>query len=278
MIAIADSGSTKTLWTFVARSMETTQIHTSGMNPNFMTNEAWQEISQAIKTQNTLSDPIENIYFYGAGCGTEKAKGTIFNLLISIFPNCNIFVETDMLGACRGSCINADGMVGILGTGSNSCIYKGGNITNTIPALGYTLCDEGSGNHIGKLLLKAYLRNTMPSDLSEDFHAQYPFDTTYFLNKLYKEPFPNRYLASLSPFAYKHRNHSFVKRLLNNVFESYFAEQITQLPQYNSYNLYLVGSVAFHFAAEISDVAQRYGIHISVINQSPIQGLIKYHS
>ena len=129
MIAIADSGSTKTLWTFVARSMETTQIHTSGMNPNFMTNEAWQEISQAIKTQNTPSDPIENIYFYGAGCGTEKAKETIFNLLISIFPNCNIFVETDMLGACRGSCINADGMVGILGTGSNSCIYKGGNIS-----------------------------------------------------------------------------------------------------------------------------------------------------
>ncbi|MBR5777471.1 MAG: ATPase [Bacteroidales bacterium] len=278
MIAIADSGSTKTLWTFVSRSMETTQIHTSGMNPNFMTNEAWQEISQAIKTQNTPSDPIENIYFYGAGCGTEKAKGTIFNLLISIFPNCNIFVETDMLGACRGSCINTDGMVGILGTGSNSCIYKGGNITNTIPALGYTLCDEGSGNHIGKLLLKAYLRNTMPSDLSEDFYSQYPFDTTYFLNKLYKEPFPNRYLASLSPFAYKHRNHSFVKRLLNNVFDSYFAEQITQLPQYNSYNLYLVGSVAFHFAAEISDVAQQYGIHISAINQSPILGLIEYHS
>ena len=278
MIAIADSGSTKTLWTFVARSMETTQIHTSGMNPNFMTNEAWQEISQAIKTQNTPSDPIENIYFYGAGCGTEKAKGTIFNLLISIFPNCNIFVETDMLGACRGSCINADGMVGILGTGSNSCIYKGGNITNTIPAFGYTLCDEGSGNHIGKLLLKAYLRNTMPSDLSEDFYSQYPFDTTYFLNKLYKEPFPNRYLASLSPFAYKHRKHSFIKTLLNNVFDSYFAEQITQLPQYNSYNLYLVGSVAFHFAAEISDVAQQYGIHISAINQSPIQGLIEYHS
>ena len=278
MIAIADSGSTKTLWTFVARSMETTQIHTSGMNPNFMTNEAWQEISQAIKTQNTSSDPIENIYFYGAGCGTEKAKETIFNLLISIFPNCNIFVETDMLGACRGSCINADGMVGILGTGSNSCIYKGGDITNTIPALGYTLCDEGSGNHIGKLLLKAYLRNTMPSDLSEDFHSQYPYDTTYFLNKLYKEPFPNRYLASLAPFAYKHRNHTFVQTLLNNVFDSYFAEQITQLPQYNSYNLYLVGSVAFHFAAEISDVAQQYGIHISAINQSPIQGLIEYHS
>lgn len=278
MIAIADSGSTKTLWTFVARSMETTQIHTSGMNPNFMTNEAWQEISQAIKTQNTSSDPIENIYFYGAGCGTEKAKETIFNLLISIFPNCNIFVETDMLGACRGSCINADGMVGILGTGSNSCIYKGGDITNTIPALGYTLCDEGSGNHIGKLLLKAYLRNTMPSDLSEDFHSQYPYDTTYFLNKLYKEPFPNRYLASLAPFAYKHRNHTFVQTLLNNVFDSYFAEQITQLPQYNSYNLYLVGSVAFYFAPEISDVAQRYGIHISAINQSPIQGLIEYHS
>ena len=278
MIAIADSGSTKTLWTFVARSMETTQIHTSGMNPNFMTNEAWQEISQAIKTQNTSSDPIENIYFYGAGCGTEKAKETISQLLISIFPNCNIFVETDMLGACRGSCINADGMVGILGTGSNSCIYKGGNITNTIPALGYTLCDEGSGNHIGKLLLKAYLRNTMPSDLSEDFHSQYPYDTTYFLNKLYKEPFPNRYLASLAPFAYKHRNHTFVQTLLNNVFDSYFAEQITQLPQYNSYNLYLVGSVAFYFAPEISDVAQRYGIHISAINQSPIQGLIEYHS
>ena len=275
MIAIADSGSTKTLWTFVARSMETSQIHTSGMNPNFITNEVWQEISQAIKAYNTPGDPIEKIYFYGAGCGTEKAKETVLKLLISIFPNADIFVETDMLGACRGSCGNNNGIVGILGTGSNSCTYINGNITSNIPALGYTLCDEGSGNHIGKLLLKAYLRRTMPADLAEDFASQFPFDTTYFLNKLYKEPFPNRFLAFFTPFAYKHKNHAFVKDILQQVFVSYFEEQICRYP--DKLNLHLVGSVAYYFADEIGEVALRYGIHIWAINQSPIQGLIEYH-
>ena len=277
MIAIVDSGSTKTLWTFIARSMEVKTIHTSGMNPNFMTNEAWQEISQTIKTQNTPFDPIENIYFYGAGCGTEKAKEEIFQQLISIFPNSNIFVETDMLGACRGSCINNEGIVGILGTGSNSCIYKDGNIIETIPALGYTLCDEGSGNHIGKLLLKAYLCHTMPAELNAEFAKDYPGDKSYFIDNLYKQPFPNRFLASFAPFAYKHKKNDFVKELLQEVFLSFFEEQICLYPSYQNYKLSLVGSVAYYFANEINAVAQQFGIEISSIQQSPIEGLIKYH-
>ena len=277
MIAIADSGSTKTLWTFIARSMEVKTIHTSGMNPNFMTNEAWQEISQTIKTQNTPFDPIENIYFYGAGCGTEKAKEEIFQQLISIFPNSNIFVETDMLGACRGSCINNEGIVGILGTGSNSCIYKDGNIIETIPALGYTLCDEGSGNHIGKLLLKAYLCHTMPAELNAEFAKDYPGETSYFIDKLYKQPFPNRFLASFAPFAYKHKKNDFVKELLQEVFLSFFEEQICLYPACQNYTLSLVGSVAYYFADEINAVAQQFGVEIGSIQQSPIEGLITYH-
>ena len=279
MIAIADSGSTKTLWCFIARNMDIQKIHTSGMNPNFITDNDVKDISSTLLSQLTtpINDPLEEIYFYGAGCGNSKGKEKIKLILSEIFPSSYIDVNTDILGACIGSCGTDEGIVGILGTGSNSCIYNGKTIVSNIPALGYTLCDEGSGNHIGKLLLKAYLRNTMPNELHNTFAQQYPFDTTYFLNKLYKETFPNRYLASLAPFAYHHQHDAFVKELLHKAFKSFFEEQITQYPQYHSYPLHLVGSVAYYFSTNIATVAQDYEINIASIHQSPIDGLIRHH-
>lgn len=278
MIAIADSGSTKTLWCFIARSMEVKTIYTSGMNPNFITDEDCRTITMQLLSQTTNSnEPLEEIFFYGAGCGTNKGKETIQQLLEKIFPATNIKVDTDMLGACIGSCGNGSGIVGILGTGSNSCLYSGGYIIQNIPALGYILCDEGSGNHIGKLLLKAYLRHTMPAELNAEFAKDYPGDKSYFIDNLYKHPFPNRFLASFAPFAYKHKENEFVKDLLQKVFLSFFEEQICLYPSYQNYKLSLVGSVAYYFANEINAVAQQFGIEISSIQQSPIEGLIKYH-
>ena len=278
MIVIADSGSTKTLWCFVSRNMGITKVHTSGMNPNFITDEDCTIITTQLLLQTSNSnEPLEAIYFYGAGCGTDKGKRTIQQLLSRIFPDANINIYTDMLGACIGSCGNGSGIVGILGTGSNSCLYIDGNIVQNVPALGYTLCDEGSGNHIGKLLLKAYLRHTMPAELNAEFAKDYPGEASYFIDKLYKHPFPNRFLASFAPFAYKHKENEFVKDLLQKVFLSFFEEQICLYPSYQSYRLSLVGSVAYYFAGEINAVAQHYGIEVASIHPSPIEGLISYH-
>lgn len=274
MIVIADSGSTKTLWCFVSRNMGITKVHTSGMNPNFITKTDYNIINQTLLPYITNFDPIENVYFYGAGCGTQNGKDKIKQLLQKTFANAYISVETDMLGACIGSCGNASGIVGILGTGSNSCLYNNGTIIQNIPALGYTLCDEGSGNHIGKLLLKTYLRGFMPSDLCCDFKNKYPYDTSYFLDHLYNQPFPNRFLASFAPFAFEHRQHPFMGQLLHKVFQSFFEEQIICYDGYNDYKLHLVGSVAYCFENEIAKVAKEYGITIASIKQSPIDGLI----
>ncbi len=42
------------------------------------------------------------------------------------------------------------GFAAILGTGTNSCLYDGNDITLNIDSLGYFLGDEGSGCFIGK--------------------------------------------------------------------------------------------------------------------------------
>ena len=279
MIAIVDSGSTKTLWCFISRSMDIQKIHTSGMNPNFITDKDIIDISQILlsKLATINSEPLESIYFYGAGCSSNVGKEKIKLALTRIFPVSIIDINTDILGACIGSCGTDSGIVGILGTGSNSCVYSDGIIVRNIAALGYTLCDEGSGNHIGKLLLKAYLRNTMPTELRNAFAEQYPYDTSYFLHHLYNQPFPNRFLASFAPFAYNHRQEAFVKELLHVVFSSFFEEQVIQYPEYHSYPLHLVGSIAHYFSSDISTVAQHYGIDIASTHQSPIDGLIKYY-
>lgn len=278
MIVIADSGSTKTLWCFIARSMDVKTIHTSGMNPNFITDEDCKAITAELLLQTVHNDePVDEIYFYGAGCGIDKGKEKIKQLLCKTFPIADINVNTDMLGACIGSCGNGSGIVGILGTGSNSCLYTEGKIIHNIPALGYTLCDEGSGNHIGKQLLKAYLRGTMPAELHNDFKKEYPYDTSYFIDRLYKHPFPNRFLASFAPFAYRHREHVFVRDLLYKVFSAFFEEQICRYPQYESNELYLVGSIAHCFEDELQFVARRYNVNIASVHQCPIEGLINYH-
>lgn len=61
-----------------------------------------------------------------------------------------------MLAAARASCGMEEGVVCILGTGANACHYDGENITERMISLGYALGDEGSGNYIGKLTLKAF--------------------------------------------------------------------------------------------------------------------------
>ena len=78
-----------------------------------------------------------------------------------------------MLGAARAASGSKPSIIGILGTGSNSCLYDGEKIADQIPSLGYLLSDEGSGNHIGKLLIKSYFYREMENVDSAAFERQF---------------------------------------------------------------------------------------------------------
>lgn len=61
------------------------------------------------------------------------------------FGTTDITVESDLLGAARALWGHGEGIACILGTGSNSCLCRDGEILKNVPPLGYVLGDEGAG-------------------------------------------------------------------------------------------------------------------------------------
>jgi N-acetylglucosamine kinase-like BadF-type ATPase len=274
MILIADSGSTKTAWTFVEDPSHI--IPTQGINP-FQQDEGTictllqHELLPALGEK---AASIQEIHFYGAGCTPEKAPIVRTALRSTISATARINVESDMLGAARGLCGRQPGIVSILGTGSNSCYYDGRNLHPGIPALGYILGDEGSGAYIGKRLVGDILKRQLPDDIVELFFDETHESQASIIQKVYREPLPNRFLASLSPFCARHRQHPAIHDFLLDCFSQFFLRNILSLPRGQ---VHFVGSIAHYYRDELSEAAALHGYTVGTILQSPLEGLVKYH-
>ncbi len=280
MILIADSGSTKTDWRLIDDNKQIQQCTTQGFNPYF---QAGVDLSLSIRTELFPAFPILPshstllIYFYGAGCGSDSKKQLVRSAFLDVFPNALIEVNTDMLGAARATCGYHAGIVAILGTGANTCFYDGKEITESTPSLGYVLGDEGSGAHLGKTFVQAYLNKEMPTELSNRFFERYQLGKDELLDALYKQPNPNRFLASFSKFIYQNLKEQFVIDLVADCFNQFFDKHICKYKQHQEVKLSAVGSVAFYYSNILRAVAANKGVNIDTIIETPIAGLTLYH-
>lgn len=279
MILIADSGSTKTDWCVVENGVLVQQIFTKGTNPFFQSEE---EISNEIATAllpELKTDEFDAVYFYGAGCGFPD-KIEIVHRAISkqLKVKGNVEVATDMLAAARGLCGREAGIACIMGTGSNSCYYDGENIVANVSPLGFILGDEGSGACLGKLMVGDLLKNQMNPELKEKFLKQFDLTPADIIDRVYRKPFPNRFLASLSPFLAQNINAPCVHELVLNSFKAFFKRNIMQYENYQNLKVNLIGSVAFYYKEVLAEAAEAMGIQLGTIIQSPMEGLIKYHA
>ena len=277
MILIADSGSTKTHWACLAED-GVRELLTEGLNPRLTDDEAFAATLAAVKNQITLQGRVEALYFYGAGCGTLEAKTRVARLLREALGNDvgDVQVEGDLLGACRATCGYSHGWVGILGTGSNLCFYDGTVITRQRVSTGFILGDEGSGNHIGRRLLKDYLEERMPISLSTMFHDTYPMTTDQFIDRIYRQPHPNRFLASLASFAAEHQQEPYVAAVLDECFGSFF-DQLETFGGPQGIPLHLVGGITQSFAHPLSQAAEYRGITLGKTIGDPMAGLVAFH-
>ena len=278
MKLIADSGSTKTDWCLITNAGTNIEFKSIGLNPYIVSQE---EISNEITTvvlPFVENETVEEIYFYGAGCSTTEKKDFMRSVFSNYFPTSKIEIHHDLMAACRALCGGKKGIVGILGTGSSSCLYDGNDVLESVPALGYVLCDEGAGSVIGKTLLRLYLRNEFPGELHKSFKEKYPGTENELLDCVYKRPLPNRFLASFTPFAHEHKEHSYINEVLKEVFFDYFKHQIVKYTDYKQYELNIIGSVAFFFRDIIEEVALQYGVKVGSVLKTPMRGLIGFHS
>lgn len=275
-ILIADGGSSKVDWRLVDKGKAVKQIFTKGMNPFFRTKaEISEEIKTAVATQLKDYD-ITDVYFFGAGCVNDEKSQIIHNAISENISVGQIHIESDLLGAAISLCGNNKGIACILGTGSNSCYYDGNRITGHISPLGYILGDEGSGAVLGRLFIGACLKNQLGNDVKEKFLEKYKLTPTLILDKIYKEPVPNRFLASFSPFILRHIGNKEVYNLVYKAFKDFFIKNVMQY-DFKQNKVHFTGSIAYYYQHILLDVAKDLEISIGKIQKSPMDGLIKYY-
>ena len=278
MILIADSGSTKTDWCLCNDGTILQSIQTQGINPYHQSEEAIETVlTEELLPQ--LSKGLQHstkVIFYGAGCANETANNRVKEAIQKVLSVADITIHSDLLGAARALCGHEEGIACVLGTGSNSCLYNGEEIIANIPPLGYILGDEGSSAVLGRRLVGDCLKNQLPKALRDEFFAEYSLTQEIILERVYRQPLANRFLASLTPFLSKHREVPEVHRLLVESFTDFFVRNVKQYRR-PWLRIHFVGSIANAFNSEVKEAAESLGMELGTIMQSPMEGLIKYH-
>lgn len=276
MILIVDSGSTKTDWAVIDGRNHST-YSSLGINP--ASDLLFLSLPEHNSALAEMSSHILHIYYYGAGVIDGATKKRIQGWLVTYFKNAiEIKVSSDLLGACKALAGDKKGIVSILGTGCNSCTYDGKEVTDNIPAFGYSLSNEGAGTEIGKAILQSYFYRKMPADVKLEFEVKYKIDKSSVVHALYQEPNPTAFLAKYAAFINETSNKEWRKSILSPLFQSFIDIRIKSYFDYSAYELYFVGSIAYFCRDILKEILENNNLQVAEILQKPIDGLIKYHN
>lgn len=277
MILLADSGSTKTDWGLVENGKLVKRLRTSGMNPFQMSEEA---ITEEIKTHLVPELPgtvLDEVHFYGAGCTKEKQPIVERALRANLTINGECEVASDMLGAARGICGHKPGIACILGTGSNSCSYDGKNLVKNVSPLGFILGDEGSGAVLGKLLVGDVLKNQMPEAITKRFFEKYKLTSAEIIDRVYRQPKPNTFLASFVPFLEENIDEPKIYNLVKDSFRSFLCRNVMQYDGWQTLPIGFNGSIAKIYKKPLLEALEEEGMHLGRIIQAPMEAMVEYH-
>ncbi len=282
MIFITDGGSTKCDWIAVDRNgvQLFEKVRTKGLNPAIL---APDELLDRIHENDFLNlhkGEVEQIFFYGAGCGTVGPKKALKQVLKLNFPNARVKVAEDTLAAVYATITDGEpAVVCILGTGSNCTYFDGEKIHQRINSLGYILMDDASGNFYGKQLIRDYYFKQMPENLRVSFAERYNMETDFIKFNIYKKPNPNAYLASFAEFMFFHKEDTYITDLIKDGIRLFAKTMIFQFKEeLKTAPVHFAGSIAFLSQDEIKEVAKEMGFTVGNFVKRPIEGLLEYHT
>jgi hypothetical protein len=224
-----------------------------------------------------VAPEIKSVYFYGAGCSSSEMNAIVEVGLKKIFVNAFILVEHDLLACAYATYTGRPVISCIIGTGSNSCLFDGENLSEVVPALGYILGDEGSGSYFGKQLISSFLYHLLPKEIEADFIETYQLDKESLVNRIYREPNANVFIASFMPFIAKHKDSPFFRKMVTDGFKKFMEIHVCCYQDYTSKEVNFVGSISLIFERELNAAGKELGIIIGRIIPKPIHALVQYH-
>ncbi len=280
MRLLVDSGSTKADWIAIdedGKILFTTR--TLGLNPEILDED---EIVERLNDKFDIlqnKDKATHLFFYGAGCGTDRMKIMLSQVFQNYFSNAIVDVQEDTYAAVFATTPKGEqAIVSILGTGSNCSFFDGKVLHQKVQSLGYIIMDDCSGNVFGKELIRKYYFNKMPKELAVEFEKEYDLDPDYIKSKLYKEPNPNAYLATFAKFLIQNKEHEFCKKIIFKGMKSFIKNYIRQYNNCKEVPVHFVGSIAFYLKDELQIMFDKYEMKLGNVLRRPIDGLIAYHN
>ena len=282
MIFIVDSGSTKCDWKAIDNKGNELldKIRTKGLNPAISSEKKLTKTIKKNKQLKAYRKEVTHIFFYGAGCGTEKAASLLKNVLEKLFINALINVKEDTMAAVLATLNskNEAAVVCILGTGSNCSYFDGDKLHQRVAALGYSVMDDAAGNYYGRQLLRDYYYNRMPENIKVTFEEKYNLEVDFIKYNLYKQPNPNAYLASFAEFMFLNMDSDYILELIKNGIRLFANNMIMQYKkELKSVPVHFAGSIAFFSQDQIKEVANELNFKVGNFERRPIEGLVKYH-
>ncbi len=279
MVAVVYSGSKAAHWKIACEGKTVAECTMPGINPS-LNNE--KTVLDALNREFILinnAERIKKIYVFASGASSEARSKELALILSKFFKYSEITVKDDLYGAAVAACYNNSGIVAVLGSGSNCAYFNG-----TIPkqnnfGLGFVLGDEGSSNHLGKLLIKRFIQGKLPKDLHKAFVFKFALDRPLILEKIYRKPMPEQFLSSFFDFFVEHRTRSAIQEIIDQGFDQFIKTYL--LPTINKYpetEIHFVGNVAGQFEDRLLAVSEKHGVTITTITKEPIYNLLNYYS
>lgn len=276
MKLIAESGATKTDWRLIADDGTVRSAYSAGLNPSVLDVEQMREIiAPVMPALNPEGKSVEEIFFYGAGLVSDAAAAPLAGVLSMWYPFAQMQFHSDMLAAARALFGNGSGVVAIMGTGSNSCLYENGVIVKNIRPGGFILGDEGSGAALGKAFVSDFIKGLLPEKIEKDFVRESGLDYQKIVQKVYREPAPSAFLASFAPFILERTEEPYIKNLVDSVIESFVVRSLKRYGQ--TVKVGVVGSFGCACEAVLRETGIRHGLEFTMFLKSPIDKLTEYH-
>lgn len=279
MILIADAGSTKTDWRLVNNEgLVVGAFESGGLNPIVFDDETLKKNLANSGELFNFSENISEVHLYAAGSDEPNAQTRLRQILSEVFDQASIHIYNDLLAAARATAGKDEGLVAIMGTGSNSGYYDGEKIVKTVGHFGYALMDDASGNWFGRQLIRDFYFEIMPQRLRRIFKKDYNLDEDYIKTHLYLSDQPNAFLATYSVFLFDHYDEHYIKNLLLKGFRQFMETEMNAYrDKKDKLPVHFVGSIAFFYQKELRQAVKETGWQLGEIVRKPLDNLVKYH-
>lgn len=273
---IADSGASKTDWVLLGEGSPQF-IQTEGLNPHLLTSGEFLKVLVKELKPNLLGRSVEEIRFFGSGCGSSEKKKEVELYLREVFEFAQIHVGTDLDAAGIALFGDRSGLVGILGSGSSAAFFEGGKVVKQMPSVGFPDGDEGSGSYIGKRIMKLYASGELHRDLRYylDHHVEEDIEKMTLMFKKNREA--KLFAAEICKVMGPKAHYPQIQKIIHEGLQAYLTKVKDYFPnEVTTQEMGFVGSIASVFESELRSECRQMGIELGSVVRSPVEHLGLY--